>query len=451
MHIDDHLIQTAEAADRPLQASAFPGVQLRNCSWPRRCLLSICGETNATFDEFKIFDVNMTIDLDALVCFAEGSKVKIQGGLIRNNSAAYAVLIASNSSSVQILDSKFTGNSIAGLYVTGEASADISRSSFTNNTSDTPINVVSGARVNISQCHLIGNAAPEGAGCIYLAGAASVVLAQSNLSNNTAHQGPAGAISANENSTLDVTDTLFSYNSADGFGGGIHGLDRSVISIGRSSFVENRVGTDGWLGGGRGGGVFVEGNVRLRVYETLFLKNHLGQGSEATGWGGGLYAVSDAIVDISNCNFTGNGASKGGKGGALHAKDNARVAITGSHFKDNFVIPMGSGGGVYTGNYANVSIDRSEFVANGAKLGAGVCADESSFIIITNSSFRNNEAGVCCGIVGGTGGGAAVLYSASLKIGNSSFYNNTVGSRGVGGGVSGKTSYASLIVTGSTL
>jgi predicted outer membrane repeat protein len=440
VHIND-LIVSGAAATAADQNSAYPGVYFKNCSWEdNRCLVSICEGSNVTFDDFQVLDVNRKSDLDAVVCFAGSSRTKIRGGMIRNNYVALAVLTVGNSSRAQFLGSNFTRNSIAGLYVLGDAHATLSGSIFKNNTRDSAIWAEERAQILVDSCTLANNSLEKGGSgaCFHITNNAFVNISATNLSYNTA-EGPAGAIWAGDTSMVDVRNTLFSHNTADRFGGGILGQGGSSISIRGSSFVENRVGTNEWGGGGHGAGVMVEGNVSLRVYDTEFLENHLGEGTDASGWDGGIYAVGDVIANISNCTFTGNEASKGGKGGGLHAKENAQVTITNSLFKQNYVRPYGSGAGVYSANHAKVFIDRCEFIA-----GAGVLADEQSLIIVKGSTFKNNEADPT-----GNGAGAAVVYSADMFIENSSFYNNTVGSRGLGGGAFGSSSRGNLTITGS--
>ena len=446
-------------------------MHFRNCSSPAgsSCLITVCGESNATFDRLEVANVTASSEhFHAVVCFAGNSTTEIQTAAVRNVRVHVAALLVTDNSTVLLLDGTFTQNRNSGVQVERNGRAHVTRSSFTNNTEYSALWARGSAHIVLNDCVLANNTAEKGAallargnasvhingsrlygnsaksgGCIYLQESASLVLTQSSLNRNNA-SGEAGTISALDASKLTIQDTVFEGNHAGKFGGAFLGGMATNISINSSQIIGNTAGEDLWGGGGFGGGVVVDGNAIMSVHNTLFDANNFGRGSESGGWGGGIYAVSNSTLDITNCNFTNQGKmesypDRSGKGGGVHAKDQTRVVITGTLFSGNELLPDGRGAGVFVDNAANVTVDGCTFIANGAMRGGGVHAEGNSFVEIINSLFRDQEVGVCCGYPGGRGGATNVENAATMVIRNSSFYNNTVGAEGLGGAIFGAT------------
>ena len=101
----------------------------------------------------------------------------------------------------------------------------------------------------------------------------------------------------NQNGTLNVTNSTFSGNSTDGFGGGIVNNGSGTLNVSNSTFSGNSVGN------GPGGGIVNFGT--LNVTNSTFSGNSAGNGP-----GGGINNFG--TLNVTNSTFSGNSGSIGG-------------------------------------------------------------------------------------------------------------------------------------------
>jgi len=229
---------------------------------------------------------------------------------------------------------------------------------------------------------------------------------------------------------LNVSDSTFSGNRADGAAGGaLHGLG-SNITITNSEFYNN-VATNVELGdphGGYGGALYVDGAI-FRGNGSIIISNSIFDGNQADGQGGvayvNLYSDRRSYFSIDRSTFTNNSVVGGtlGWGGA----------ISGGSTPRNGVIPNP----VYITRslFAGNSVDSEESGGDGG----AVAFPQVAQVTIANSTFVNNEA-----IVNGPNysrgrGGAMYLSNndsnPAYKLVNLTIANNTAG--WMGGGVFG--------------
>jgi predicted outer membrane repeat protein len=259
---------------------------------------------------------------------------------------------------------------------------------------------------------------------------------------NSKTDGCGGAIAMDSTGRLGLTNSTLELNSG-AFGGAVC-TSGSLTSI-SSDLVFNHVTGSGGavylfpngvmnLNGGAlngnsatiGGAVILAGNgARVTLRST-------GQpisisGNQATHSGGAIYNDPTNVqgyLKISHANFTGNAAPPNvllsGYGGAI-ADRGAGMVLTDSTFRQN----QGRfGGAVYVGTPGlSASIQRVTFDQNVAsRLGGGLYADtQGTTVTLTDGVFTSNHA---------QAGGAVARHAATLTILNSSITSNTAQSGG---------------------
>ena len=216
--------------------------------------------------------------------FSTAGVVRANDSTISRNSAARAgggVEVIDGR--IALIDSLLNGND-AGVNVT----AAPGNGGGLHVTGAEAVVLIDGTRVT-------GNsAANEGGGLWNQTGSRMVVRNDSRISTNTA----IGDASTTEGGgiynrgQLLLTDTIFAENSSTGNGGGLTVTETGFASVSDSRFNRNTAGTDG-------GGIFVEG--RVRILNNVFATN------VASGDGGAIFEAFDANATINDGNtFSGN-------------------------------------------------------------------------------------------------------------------------------------------------
>ncbi|GAB4508328.1 MAG: hypothetical protein OHK0046_00400 [Anaerolineae bacterium] len=237
---------------------------------------------------------------------------------------------------------------------------------------------------------------------------------------------------------LNVSNSTFSGNRADGASGGaIHGLG-SNINISSSTFTNNTATEvqPGDIHGGYGGALYVDGaffggggsivisgstfdgntadnqggfayvnlypgrDNMLSVDRSVFSNNTVLGGS--LGWGGafsGGGTGSAVTMVFTNSTFYNNRATsdtQGGDGGALAFAQAANVTIANSTFYQNEAVntggdsPRGRGGAVFVSNSGSYQIINSTLVGNTAGWMGGALIGQNG--TLTNTIIANNIA-----------------------------------------------------------
>ncbi len=184
-----------------------------------------------------------------------------------------------------------------------------------------------------------------------------------------------------------------------------------------------------------GGAIYVVGAAELGVVGALFANN-----SGANG--GALYSLGSKAVNLYDSVFSANGATgnggnpgNGGNGGAIGVDGDeryvnlCRVTLDGN-------IANAFGGGLFTVTYSGVSFTRIEDstlegnISNASDALAGGAYIQGSPLIVSGSTFRDNEAAGYAGL-------ALFGYGGVLEgsIVNSTFVGN-VARTGLGGAMS---------------
>ena len=193
-------------------------------------------------------------------------------------------------------------------------------------------------------------------------------------------------------STLKITSSTLSNNSASSKGGGVYSL--GPVSIMDSQISANTAGVGGAI---------------HSVGQTMELSHVLISANSASGSGGGVYTTS-GTVSVEETTIGNNLAGSGG--GVYAATSNLSLATT--DISSNSV--SNQGGGIYFSG-GTLSLNESTLSKNSASNDGGGLYAKSSFIasidssILTNSSRRR-------------GGGGFYVTDGKLDVFNSSFLGN---------------------------
>ena len=193
-------------------------------------------------------------------------------------------------------------------------------------------------------------------GAVFIEGAQVDIFNNSNFSNNTGFYG--GAVNVRGGSQLTVTDSVFSGNHANGFGGAISDCEdkdgakqNEKISINRSVFKDNSDNKGGGAlqivntksvdivdselrnnySAGKGGAIQIENGAELTATDTVF------SGNTAEGWGGAIRLLNTKVTisATKDLAMTGNKANVNGKwsksyrdmGGFAYLHGNAKLTL----------------------------------------------------------------------------------------------------------------------------
>ena len=134
-------------------------------------------------------------------------------------------------------------------------------------------------------------------GAVFIDGA-KVEISGSSFTQNTGFLG--GAVNVRNGSTLSITDSVFSGNSANGFGGAISDYED------KEGAVQNEL---------------------ISINRTVFKNNRDSKG------GGALHVVNTKAINITDSEFSGNFSA--GKGGAIQLENGSQLAVTDTVFNGN--------------------------------------------------------------------------------------------------------------------
>ncbi len=281
--------------------------------------------------------------------------------------------------------------------------------------------------------------------------------------NNTSNDG--GGLYINTSSAnIEVKNSLFANNTADGDGGGacLRSSSYGSITVSNSTFQSNTAHEKG------GGGYLYSWYGNVTVSNSTFQNNT----ADEDGGGACLFSQENDAI-ITNSSFENNAVTGGEGGGAYLNTGHGDATISNSTFKNNTAKEdpsYGDGGGANLfSQYGSVNISNSTFQNNTSDAdGGGAHLMGYSEATISDTSFENNTSGEDGGgaylhsspgniIVSDStfsqnsadeeGGGMYVYpLNATANIVNNSFYSNTAASGNSGGGI-----YASLLSGNLTL
>ena len=184
----------------------------------------------------------------------------------------------------------------------------------------------------------------------------------------------AGAILANENSSVYLTNTYFDDNKADDAGGAIYGANNSSLWMENCSFNNNQVTT-----------------------------------LSRQGYGGAIYLVNNSWAQIDNVKFTQNMATFGS---AIYGTASCTLSCKSCSFHQN-IIPRSDTATIQMNNHSELYITNLKCERQMGTFMSCISATHHCSVFIYDSIFCMN-----------TGSVISVLYNSSLVTVNSSFFNN---------------------------
>jgi hypothetical protein len=238
--------------------------------------------------------------------------------------------------------------------------------------------------VSIRFLTIANGRADDGGGLLNNGGALSLTAVAFN--GNTAGNGLGGLGGAIYNKgLLAAGNCSFSTNNANIAGGAIYsnlGNTATTVTVTDSTFSGNTA----YAGGGIGCGF-----CTLSVADSTF------SGNSAALDGGGI-GTSDATVTVTGSTFSRNSANASYGGGVYHR--NGTLALTNSTFFGNSAFL--SGGGILTDAAASLTLRNNTFSGNNVETGAGgaiaYATPISDLLTLTNNIFANSSRGGNCRI-----------------------------------------------------
>jgi len=281
---------------------------------------------------------------------------------------------------------------------TNETPMSISDMTFTHGAHDAGGAIYANDNLTISAVTFAENASYAGgfgAGAICTDGEIDTTISDSTFTGNQSDT-YGGAIGC-EGGSLTIDNTTFSHNTSYDHGGAIDGHQMMGIVITNSVFEFNQSTNSS------GGAMEANGDgTVVTIRNTVFTGNH------ADGAGGALWDNHDTT--ISGSTFTGNTSWIGG---AICTDSGSMTTnITSSRFINN---TSESWGGAIACVGGWLTIDASAFSGNSAPWHGGAIDDHQRHgTTITNSTFSSNVAGMEGGAIGANGSDLVVRATQFL-------------------------------------
>lgn len=281
--------------------------------------------------------------------------------------------------------------------------------------------VISGDRLILNRLALVDGSSSgyPGGGGVYNQG--MLTISNSTFSGNLADRGCGGAIFNDWNSTLTISNSLFSDNTVTYTrefyrgGGVICNLGGGTVAITNSTFSGNSS-----TGEAGGGSIFNDGT--LSVNNSVFSEN-----IAENGKGGGIKDLG--LLTVSNSTFSDNIA--GSDGGGIYSESFDTLTIRNSTFSGNNAY---RGGGIDSESYGSVQVSNSTFSGNSALFGGGIYNGNRGVLVVSNSTFSDNRAYNSGGGIHHDGSQGAISTLKNTLVANSLISSNCSGVIADGGG-----------------
>ena len=321
---------------------------------PSQAALMLVGESGGTVtlngNGIPILRANST-DLTLESLTLKNAVSNLAGGAVRAKSVvATSVSFINNVSD--------DGGAGGGIYSFGDVTLD--RTVFRGNSTDSGPESQGGAvhalgDLVITDSTFVNNSSNQG-GAVYVVG--DTVVSESSFSGNTADDG--GAIymvydALWAESSFTITDTSFSGNRADFYGGALF-VDVYLLNISGSTFKGNSAGE-------HDGGAIYSDDGEVVVNQSTFVAN-------VAGGNGGAISSDTVGIQVASSTFSSNRAVSGW-GGALFSYET--VDSTGSKYLRN---RADYGGAMYIGLplMGTTDLAKNRFSRNRAGTGGGALA-----------------------------------------------------------------------------
>ena len=284
--------------------------------------------------------------------------------------------------------------------------------------------------ISLSGVTLTGNKSASNVGGAICVSAVTLTLTNDIFTSNTTSLSLGGALYANVGSTVTVTGTSFTKNSAY-MGGAIAANSGAQLKLNTVN-VSSNTATSG--SGGNGGGGIYQSSGSLALSNTNIRRNK-------AIWGGGIY-LNGTTFSMLNGTINNNIATS--LGGGVYVSNSPKVPMTLSSVTVSSNKASGAGGGIQ-GTNVPLTLSGCTFTGN-SSLGNGgaVFVNGTSLLIVSGGSFAPTGNGVANTAVNG-GAIAATEWNGGkpvVTVSNATITGNTVS--GSGGGLYASNSSLSL-------
>ncbi len=432
---------------------------------------------------------------DFSVLFENNTSVK-HGGAIYTSSLS-STLINGNVTFKNNKSTEGSGGAIAiygqltatGINFTGNSAYLRGGAAYLANSSDSYVTRF----IKFDNCKFTSNTALLGgalnifAGSSSLSNGAQVIVNNCNFKKNTAAKtfdSPSsafgGAIVAERKSTLTVTDSTFTQNSAANEAGAIYIAGQSTATINGSTFSSNFIAEGGTHGGAvvvrsskltadnntfsdnkainNGGAVYISYQSAQGVNSDVKITNSIIKKNYAGGNAGAIYATKmtveneKRILTVKDTEFNGNSAES--NAGAVMLATGVDAFFKNVKFDKNSAI-TGDGGALFTYG-AIMTFETAEFnentstetggairidgaatatlydilaTKNAAQTSGGFLFNDSGAVKVYDSSFKNNSANGNGGAITVYGAGTSEIYGSEF-VGNKTTGNSSSSNAG---------------------
>jgi hypothetical protein len=285
------------------------------------CMLMFCGSTQAIFTKLVVRGVQHTFDMGVL-CIAGESNVSMVGADISYNIGSGGLAVWEDAH-VHITGGSQVSNNIAANASGGGLCAwDNAKVSITGGSVFTG-NIVKG----------------YSGGGISAQVSATILITNSTISNNTSEGMTGGGLCAEDNATvvIDYGSVFTSNTVVAGNGGGVSALGTSCITIRGSVFTRNNASY------GEGGAVFVSSNATVVINNHTLLVSNVASFSPG---GGGLALARNATARIAGGSKLVNNSAEISSGGGISARGNSSLVVDGASVVESNQATL-YGGGLY--------------------------------------------------------------------------------------------------------
>ncbi|HIB37107.1 T9SS type A sorting domain-containing protein [Mesonia sp.] len=292
-------------------------------------------------------------------------------------------------------------------------------------------NIVDVDDLQINNVNFLNGVADDG-GALYIDNS-EVAINDAIFSNNTADgdSGSGGAIYANQDSNLTISNAEFTGNTSNRAGGAIeiNISDANTVSLININFNNNNSGVFPAVAApGNGGALHVTGSADLNITDCTIINNSAAAEGGGLWNGAGAMTISNTLID--NNTAKGDEADQGG-GGIYNLSGNLTI-------NDNSIISnnsatgiLGSGGGILNDVNGMMIVEDSQIISNSAQRAGGGIEDNSTVtttIQLTNIELNENSVEDNPG----NGGGLHITGNGNIAISGSTVNFNTAGSEGGG-------------------
>ena len=251
----------------------------------------------------------------------------------------------------------------------------------------------------VTNCVFEANSAQRVAGAICATFYATLDIQETTFVGNNALSGDAGAIDVEQQVHLQVTNCVFTDNSAQHLAGSIDAFQFVTLNIEGTTFVGNNAL--------QGGAIDIQDQVHLSITNCTFKDN------SAQLLAAAVSAEQNVTFNVQETTFVGNKAL-GGDGGAISVQNQVHLSVTSCTFKGNSA--HFNAGAIASSQSVTLNIECTAVVGNRASQGGAINAQHQA-----HCTFEDNSAEDLAGAIG-------AMQNVTINIQGTRFVGNKASS-----------------------